>query len=411
VVEYVGGVRDGPLTAFVLQRGRARARVLPPLGQGAGQVARLTALLTAGGAPGSLDRDLGTRLLDPVVAELAPGVRRLVIIPDGPLHRLPFDALRLADGRLAVERFAITMAPSAGVLQELWRRAAAAPATGPTAHILALGDPRFAVTRPARDAAGQAFIEAFAAAGGLPRLPGSAREARLVGRYADSAEVRLGDSASEAYLERARLDRFAVIHLATHAIVDDRSVARTAIALTPGPNDDGFVAPAELAALPLHADLVVLSACRTAAGVLVAGEGIQGLTAPLLQAGARSVVATRWRIGDRAALGIVQPFYDALAAGLPVGDALQAAKLAALRRGAPARAWVTFTAVGDPLVRVPLHRPRTPWQAWAAGLAGVVVLLGAVGARAARERSPAAGRLPQGVRQPHDLMAHRHGPE
>jgi tetratricopeptide (TPR) repeat protein len=411
VVEYVGGVRDGPLTAFVLQRGRVRSRVLPPLGQGAGQISRLTALISAGGATGSLDRDLGARLLDPVVAEVAPGVRRLVIIPDGPLHRLPFDALRLADGRLAVERFAITMAPSAGVLQELWRRAPAAPATGPTARILALGDPRFDVTRPTQDAAAQALIGAFAAAGGLPRLPGSAREARLVGRYADSAEVRLGDSASEAYLERARLDRFAVIHLATHAIVDDRSVARTAIALTPGPNDDGFVAPAELAALPLHADLVVLSACRTAAGVLVAGEGIQGLTAPLLQAGARSVVATRWRIGDREALGIIRPFYDALAAGLPVGDALQAAKLAALRRGAPARAWVTFTAVGDPLVRVPLHRPRTPWQAWAAGLAGVVVLLGAVGARAARGRSAAAGRQPEGVRQPHDLMAHRDRPE
>jgi CHAT domain-containing protein len=194
----------------------------------------------------------------------------------------------------------------------------------------------------------------------------------------------LGDSASEAYLERARLDRFRVIHLATHAIVDDRSVARTAIALTPGPDDDGFVGPAELAALPLRADLVVLSACRTAAGVLVAGEGIQGLTAPLLQAGARSVVATRWRIGDRAALAMIRPFYDALATGRSVGDALQAAKLAALHRGAPAREWVTFTAVGDPLVRIPLHRPRAPWEAWAAGFAVIGVLLGALGYRAAR---------------------------
>lgn len=387
VIEYVGGVRDGPLTAFVLQRGKVGVRVLPPLGQGAGEIARLTALLTVGGALGSLDRNLGARLLDPVAAELEPGVRRLVIIPDGPLHRLPFDALRLADGRLAVERFAITLAPSAGVLQELWRRGASGSAEGPTVRVLALGDPRFDAAHPPQDAAAQAFAEAFAAGGGLPRLPASAREARLVGRYADSAEVRLGDSASEAYLERTPLDRFRVIHLATHAVVDDRSVARTAIALTPGPDDDGFVAPAELAALPLRADLVVLSACRTAAGVLVAGEGIQGLTAPLLEAGARSVVATRWRIGDRAAVGIVRPLYDALAAGLPVGDALQAAKLSALHRGAPAREWVTFTAVGDPLVRIPLHRPRTPWQTWAAGLVGVTVLLGTLGYVAARGRA------------------------
>ena len=392
VIEYAGGVRDAPLIAFVLQRGKVGSRVLPPLGQGAGEIARLTALLTAGGALGSLDRELGARLLDPVVAELAPGVRRLVIIPDGPLHRLPFDALRLSDGRLAVQRFAITLAPSAGVLQQLWRRSASGAVAGSTARILALGDPRFDAARSTRDAAAQAFVEAFAAGGGLPRLPASAREARLVGRYADSAEIRLGDSASEAYLERTRLDRFAVIHLATHAIVDDRSVARTAIALTPGPDDDGFVAPAELAALPLHADLVVLSACRTAAGVLVAGEGIQGLTAPLIQAGARSVVATRWRIGDQAALGMVRPFYDALAVGLPVGDALQASKLAALRRGAPAREWATFTAVGDPLVRVPLHRPPAPWQAWAAVGVGVL-MLGAAGYRVARRSSAAAGRL------------------
>jgi tetratricopeptide (TPR) repeat protein len=386
VVEYVGGVRDGPLIAFILQRGTVRARVLPSLGHGAGEIARLTALLTAGGTLGSLDRDLGARLLDPVVAELEPGVRRLVIIPDGPLHRLPFDALRLADGRLAVQRFAISMAPSAEVLQELWRRAGSARTPDSTVRILALGDPRFDAASPRREAAAQALVDAFTAGGGLPRLPASADEARLVGQYADSAEVRLGDSASEAYLEHTRLDRFRVIHFATHAIVDDRSVARTAIALTPGSKDDGFVAPAELAALPLRADLVVLSACRTAAGVLVAGEGIQGLTAPLLEAGARSVVATRWRIGDRAALEIVRPFYDALAAGLPVADALQAAKLAALQRGAPAREWVTFTAVGDPLVRIPLHRPRTAWRAWAMGLAGVGLLLGGFWLRA-RERA------------------------
>ena len=231
---------------------------------------------------------------------------------DGPLHRLPFDALRLADGRLAVERFA-----------SRWRRppesygscgdGAVGLGGGRQVRVLALGDPRFERENQ-RGRRGRGVRRGVRGGGWASRLPASAAEARLVGRYGDSAEVRLRDDASEAYLKRAPLGEFRVLHFATHAVVDDRSVARTAIALTPGAQEDGFLSPAELAAFALHADLVVLSACRTAGGVLVAGEGVQGLTAPLLQAGARSVVATRWRIADRAAVRMIQPFYDALAA-------------------------------------------------------------------------------------------------
>ena len=273
VVEFVGGVRDGPLTVFVAQRRGVRARVLPPLGPAAQGIARLAGLLNAGSDPGPLDRELGALLLDSAVAELGPEVTRLVIIPDGPLHRVPFDALRLADGRLAVERFAISLAPSAGVLRELWRRRQSAEEQ--QVRILALGDPSFGGEKADEGAAAEAFREAFATAGGLPRLPASAREARLVARYGDG-DVRLRDDASEAYLKRAPLGEFRVLHFATHAVVDDRSVARTAIALTPGARENGFVAPAELAGFGLHADLVVLSACRTAGGVLVAGEGSPG---------------------------------------------------------------------------------------------------------------------------------------
>jgi Uncharacterized protein conserved in bacteria len=102
--------------------------------------------------------------------------------------------------------------------------------------------------------------------------------------------------------------------------------------------------------------------------VVVEGEGVQGLTAPLIQAGARSVVASQWRIGDRSTIALIRAFYQGLADGLPVGDALRAAKLDALHRGAPAREWAAFTLVGDPLVRVPVEAPGLePW--WAVVLA------------------------------------------
>ena len=165
------------------------------------------------------------------------------------------------------------------------------------------------------------------------------------------------DEASEAWLKRGPLDRFRVIHLATHALVDESSLTRTALALAPGANEDGFLSPADLAGLKLDADMVVLSACRTAGGVTVAGEGVQGLTTPLVAAGARSVVATQWRVGDRSTVRLVADLYDGLARGRPVAEALREAKLAAMRRGAPPGEWAGFTVVGDPLARVPLVVP------------------------------------------------------
>lgn len=390
VLEYVTGVMGAPTTLFVVTRAArgaagvrpdetgVRAYVLPPADSLVDDVARFVALVE-GGDPRALARPLGARLLDPALARLAPGVTRLVIVPDGPLHRVPWDALRLADGRYVAERYAVSVAPSATVLAELWRRARdrGAPSVQPV-HLLAYGDPAFANEHdaPSSSAAGDAesYRSAFDSAGGLPRLRASADEAELVARYADVSEVRLREAASAAYLKHAPLSAFRVIHLATHALVDDRAITRTALALAPSQGESGFVGPGDLAALALDADLVVLSACRSAGGVVVDGEGVQGLTAPLLEAGARTVVATGWRIGDRSTVAFVDDFYRAMARGLPVGEALRAAKLDAIRRGAPPREWAAFTAVGDPLVAIPLHRPAPAWRAW---LPAVLLALGA----------------------------------
>ncbi|MFL5579785.1 MAG: CHAT domain-containing protein, partial [Gemmatimonadaceae bacterium] len=357
LLEYVAGANGVPTTVFVLTRvgneasaqTLLSARALPPLDSLAPAVGRFAALVESGADPRPLARALGAALLDSAIAELGPQVTRLVVVPDGVLHRLPFDALRLADGRYAVERFAVSAAPSASVVTELWRhREGDSRARGP-ARLLALGDPAFHETAETTGApatrgptSGAVYRSAFAANAGLPRLVASGDEARDVARYSPRSEVRLRGDASEAFLKHAALASFDVIHFATHALVDERSVAHTAIALAPGGGEDGFLTPGELAALPLRADLVVLSACRTAGGVVVAGEGVQGLTGPLLGAGARSVVATQWRIDDRAAVGLVDAFYQGLAAGLPAAEALRAAKLEALRRGAPASEWAAF---------------------------------------------------------------------
>jgi len=112
-----------------------------------------------------------------------------------------------------------------------------------------------------------------------------------------------------------------------------------------------------LAALRLDADLIVLSGCRTARGVVFTGEGVQGLAGPLLEAGARSVLATLWSVGDRDAARFVGAFYEAAGRGAMVGDALAQAKRAAIVRGDPPSVWAAFVLVGNPAVRPPLPRP------------------------------------------------------
>lgn len=383
LLEFVAGTEGSPTTLFLVTRAGVRARLLPPADSIAPTVRRLLALLEAGENAAGPAKALGKALLDPVSFDLAH-ITRIVVVPDGPLHRVPFDVLPLADGKPAVERWAFGLAPSATVAVRLWKSEQQAPSASPAsreAPILALGDPAFPNELSGPTLESEVYRSAFETRGGLRRLAGSGKEAREVARFAaGGAEVRLREGASEQWLKHAALERFRVIHLATHALVDETSIARTALALAPGSGEDGFLSPADLAALRLNADLVVLSACRTAGGVAVAGEGIQGLTTPLLSAGARAVVATQWPIQDRSTVRLVEDLYAGLARGLTVAEALRETKLAAIRRGLPARDWAGLTVVGDPLVRVAVVTPpaRAGKLAMLAVLAGVILLAGGI---------------------------------
>ena len=386
ILEFVTGAFGSPTTLFALTRPRpdgvlVHAVVLEQADSLAGKIARLRAMLESGEDASWLARSLGDAILGPIVPRLGPQISRLVIVPDGPLHRVPFEALRLPDGRVAIERFAISIAPSAGLVAELWRRE-----TGDTARragpvrLLAFGDPEFpsggpaAGTTPGDRAAAETYEAAFASSGGLPRLRASGKEVERVAQYASSADVRLRQGASALYLKRVDQTQYRVLHFATHALVDERATGRTALVLSPGGGETGFVGPLDLARLHLNADLVVLSACRSAEGVVVDGEGVLGLTAPLLQAGARSVVATGWRISDRGTLRFIDAFYAFMAEGQSVGNALHAAKLEMVRQGRPAGEWAAFTLVGDPSIRIPLRQPpRTTALYWVAGATALLV--------------------------------------
>jgi CHAT domain-containing protein len=319
---------------------------------------------------------LGTGLFRPLLERLPQATSRLILIPSGVLHHLPFDLLEPDSTGPLLQRFDLSVAPSASVLVRLRERRPA-----PAASFLVLGDP----SPPEEGNPSEQF----------ERLPGAAREARTVARFGAPTHLRTGADASEAFLRAASLEEYGVLHLATHALVNEASASASYLLLAPGDGEDGLLSPGDVARLPRSPALVVLSGCRTAGGEVVRGEGVQGLTTPFLQIGAQAVVATQWPVDDRSGHRLIRDFYQGLAEGADVGSALRWAKLAAAARGESPAVWAAFTVVGNAATRVAAVTPPSRFGL----LAAVSAVLGAlalaatgVGWRRGRRASHGGGR-------------------
>ena len=347
LVDLITGRGGQPTTAIVITRRDAFAASIAPIDSMRSDIARLLAIIQAGNADTVIAARLGQAILGDVVRRLPAGITNLILLPEDALHRVPFAAL-IVDRERVAQRFAVHVAPSAAVALSLWEKR---PAPGP-ARMLAFGDPRFPTTNDGDPPATRAYFAAFASSGGLDALTASAAEARGAARHWPRSQALLGADASEANLKHFPLEQYRLLHLATHAQVDERAPGRSAIALAAGGGEDGFVTSADLGALRLNADVVMLSGCNTALGTLVDGEGILGFTGPLLQAGAHSVIATLWPVNDRASAEFVQRFYGFLASGATAAEALRLAQLDAIRRRQPTRDWAAFVLTGDGFVRV-----------------------------------------------------------
>jgi CHAT domain-containing protein len=300
---------------------------------------------------------IGGALLGPAIAELPPVIQRLVIVSDGELHRLPFEALRPARERPRLgQQFDITVVPSA----TLWVRLRRHQAAPPPAAALVLADP--GLTPGSRGGGAR-----------LAALPFARREARTIARTLrlDARLVREGDAASEAFLKHAPLAHFGIVHLAAHAQADAAFPERSAVVLAPGSaTEDGWLQPKEIAALDFSGRLVVLSACDSASGFLLSGEGPLSLARAFFAGGAGGVVATRWPLRDDDAAFMMERFYEALAAGTGPAGALRRAREEAIAGGLPAAAWAGVALMGDGL-RPPF--PATPLPSGFAGRAALAL--------------------------------------
>ncbi len=159
-----------------------------------------------------------------------------------------------------------------------------------------------------------------------------------------------------------------VIHVATHARLDEQRPWNSSIAL-----DDSLVLRAgEVAALDLGARLAVLACCAGAGGAVVSGEGVLGLATGFLSAGATAVLGSLWPVDDRATARLMADVYRALAGGATAAEALARAQAAARQRPETAHPfyWAGFVLIGDGNVTVPLLARGAPWWPWflAAGI-------------------------------------------
>ncbi len=362
VLVFLTGRGGEPTTVFVLTRDQLRTASADAVDDHLLELDRFAGLVATGDDPVDLSQRLGNAFLRSALALVPASVRRLVIVPDGPLHRVPFDALRsgTAHGPMLIDRFAISLAPSASVAASWWANAPRAPLP----RLLAFGDP--AGVRLATNT-----VDSIP-----PRLPASASEVRRIERYARLADVFTGADAREARLRHAAMAEVGVLHFATHAMVDEWSLLRSALFLAPGDGDDGRVGVDELVGMHVNANLVVLAACQSGGGAVLAGEGLQGLTSPFLEAGAASVVSTLWQIGDRSAAPFIDLLYRELSNGASVGDALHRAKLAARAQRMSPGIWAAFTLTGDERVRTGLRPARLELRASVLNAAVAVCVLG-----------------------------------
>lgn len=247
----------------------------------------------------------------------AGGIR---IVPDGALHLVPM-ALLARQAWPGLSPGAAIVIPSLATLQH--DRVADLPDRRQLALIAdpvyEAGDARLPERAvPANTGSGDP-APASRDGGSLRRLPSAAIEARELMRLVDQPAATLalvGLDASRENVVNAALERYRIVHFATHAFADSRDPALASIALSRFGADgrllDGALRQYDITQLRLNADLVVLSGCDTALGREIAGEGPIGLSHAFLRSGARAVVATLWQVPDTSTAVLMREFYRSM---------------------------------------------------------------------------------------------------
>jgi len=324
-------------------------------------------------------------LLGPVAEKL--GNRRLVVVTDGALQYIPFDALPMPSAQTAaptvklktllVETNEVVVLPSASTLVAIRGAQNHKGSSGKLVAIIA--DPVFgpsdervqsealspAIAKAAADQnvdqAGEQTIKDLE----FPRLAHASEEADAISAVAPwgTTLVAKGFDASRETAMSSEVSRAQIVHFATHGFLDGEHPELSSIVLTMsdphGAKTDGLMTLPDIYSLDLSAELTVLSACQTALGKDIKGEGLVGLTHSFMSAGAKSVVASLWKVDDRATAALMADFYEGmLQKGMTPSAALRSAKLKMMRekQWSLPYYWAGFVVQGDYTNRIVVHR-------------------------------------------------------
>lgn len=280
-------------------------------------------------------------------ARAAVAGKRLVIVADGALQLLPFEALLTSKGTgqplselpYLLREHSVSYVPSASVLSSLSRPKDNPPANVQPVRVLAFADP---VYGPEGD--GQSSP--------LTRLEGTEREVAEIERLYPQNEVLVyrREQATEQNVRAGPTGWAQRIHFATHGYFDEKRPEYSGLWLARAEGSDSLLQVFEIFDLELNADLVVLSACETGLGKNVIGEGLIGITRAFLYAGVPSVVVSLWRVSDSSASVLMPDFYRMLDGSGDKAEALRRAKLAMIdkKRFAHPYHWAPFILIGRP---------------------------------------------------------------
>jgi CHAT domain-containing protein len=292
-----------------------------------------------------ISRQLFDLLIAPAADQLATK-KVLCILPDGALWDLPFQALRTRTDEYLLEGYAIYYAPSLIVLKELSARAKTMNRIQDL--LLAFGNPLL-TNEVASNVKAMYRGESF---GPLPEAESEVKALEEIWRPGER-KVFIGAQAQKKVFKDIA-SQYALIHLATHGILDDSNPLYSRLLMARSgsdPDDDGLLEAREIMQLRLNAKLVVLSACQTAEGRIGVGEGMVGMSWAFLIAGVPTLVASQWKVDSANTAILMINFHKRLKlqTGSTTADALRQAALEVMKDPCYRHPffWAGFVMIGD----------------------------------------------------------------